>query len=64
MAGALPNLVEIFRFAGIDDSFWSPKVDRELNRTAPIGRRHRLRQMSALRWTSRLPGQSFAGWSV
>lgn len=52
-------LSAVYRFAGIDDSFWSPKAERELNpgteatalrKGILIARKHR-----ALRWIRRLP---------
>jgi hypothetical protein len=32
----------VYRFAGLDDSFWSPKIEREPNRSGLMGRRRAL----------------------
>jgi hypothetical protein len=49
----------VFRFAEIDDSFWSPRMDRELNPTARRNARRRLmfraRKLPVLRQAQKLP---------
>ena len=50
----------VFRFAGIDESFWSPKFERELNPSTPGSSRKRLwfrlRHTRMMRVAARMPG--------
>lgn len=56
----------IYRFAGVDDSFWSPKFERERNRSRGEGGRYglvrRLEKGSLARLAYRLPDE--AKWRV
>jgi Sulfotransferase family len=54
------TVAAVFRFAGIDDSFWSPRIARELNPSTQSSSRKRLwfrlRHTPVMRVASKLPG--------
>jgi hypothetical protein len=56
----------VYRFAGVDDSFWSPKTDREVNRSGEMGARwrlmSRLRRARVMQPARRLPSE--VKWAV
>ncbi len=57
---------DVYRFAGVDDTFWSPKLERERNTSQAPGARTRflraLRRSPALRLAYRLPED--AKWRI